>query len=129
MTDRQTTMNEPDPIETLVQRAKIMRANYLRSVFSGVAQAVGRGWSAMLGRIRSNRIRNELSLLSDRELADIGLSRADIALVAKQAGMGQRVATADKLPEAQYRKGNSNKPANSDRPTRAASGTQDRHAA
>lgn len=128
MTNRQATMIEPDRMEAILHRANTMRAEYLRSIFAATGRSFGRGFSAILARIRSSRIMNELYALSDRELADIGLTRHDIPYLAKQIGRGQPVDTATALSNARYHDVSA-VPANSDRPELVSADVESRHAA
>lgn len=132
MTINQATTSQPEPTEIILQRANTMRADYLRSLVATAGRTIGRGWSALLSRIRSNRIMNELYALSDRELADIGLSRSDIRYLAKQIGNGHPVSAATALSNARYhgeRRTEGRIPANSDRPERVSDDAENRHAA
>ncbi|WP_366654965.1 DUF1127 domain-containing protein [Fodinicurvata sp. EGI_FJ10296] len=88
---------ETDRIDAVLRRANNMRAEYVRSFFARAARVVGAGWTAMLGRVRTNRILTELQSLSDRELADIGLSRGDIPYLSRQIGSGEPVDVAAAL--------------------------------
>ena len=128
MIDQQTTIIQPDRMEVLLARANRLRAHYLKSMLRRMVQAGGRGWSAMLARIRSNRIQNELSVLSDRELADIGLTRGAIPMVAKQVSRGQPL-DRQAAPSADRHRPDTKTPANLDRPDHAVRVANERHAA
>lgn len=65
--------------EVLVAQARALRAAYILGAITGAFQALGRGVSALR---RRNRTADELSQLSDRALADIGVARGNILEIA-----------------------------------------------
>lgn len=74
-------------IDRAIRLARLIQAVTLAGVIVQAAAAVGRGVrkaaGAMTSRFEKSRMRAELRSLSDRELADIGMSRCDIdAIVA-----------------------------------------------
>jgi uncharacterized protein YjiS (DUF1127 family) len=54
---------------------------YQAGLLRGAAQLLGRLGDALFGWVGRARLRAELNALSDRDLADIGLSRGDIGRV------------------------------------------------
>lgn len=65
--------------EVLTARARALRASVILAAITGAFQALARGFTAMQ---RRNRTAEELSQLSDRALADIGIARGNIHEIA-----------------------------------------------
>jgi len=65
--------------EVLTAQARALRAQLILDAFRGAFQALARGFAAMQ---RRQRTEEELSRLSDRALADIGIARGNIAEIA-----------------------------------------------
>lgn len=72
----------PLPTTPELERARALRLAaaeaYHAGLTQGARQLFARVGDALFGRVRRARIRAELASLSDRELADIGLTRGDI---------------------------------------------------
>ncbi len=65
--------------EMITAQARAMRATIILSAITAAFQALGRGVAALR---RRNRTADELSRLSDRALADIGIARGNILEIA-----------------------------------------------
>ncbi|TCT04176.1 uncharacterized protein DUF1127 [Tepidamorphus gemmatus] len=87
-------------IRKVEMEAARLRAEAIADAIVAVGRLVARAWAAVSARIaaarEAARVRRELGALSDRELADIGIMRADIPAIA--AGIYQRQ-PADTLAE------------------------------
>jgi uncharacterized protein YjiS (DUF1127 family) len=59
------------------QRAQIMRAGFLRAVISCLVRGGRRAWDCIKAKMRERTTRRALSVLSSRELKDLGLTRSD----------------------------------------------------
>lgn len=55
-----------------------LRAGVLSYVFEGLGERVSKRLDALRERREQRRVADELSMLSDRELADIGVTRGDL---------------------------------------------------
>ena len=66
-------------IDKVVHTARLAQAEVATQIFSAVVKAIGNALNAIRSGMRAARTYKELSRLSDRGLADIGLNREDIA--------------------------------------------------
>ena len=75
-------------LEAVRHAAETARGDAMAELFAGVGRLLRR----LVELPRRVAVRNELSLLSDRELADIGLSRSDLSHVFDEAFAAAREA-------------------------------------
>lgn len=57
--------------------ARALRAGFLRPVISCLARGGRRAWACIKAKLRERSTRQSLSVLSTRELKDLGLTRSD----------------------------------------------------
>lgn len=85
-------------IDAVIHAAHAQRARYLaqslKAVFGGIARLVGTLFEVVSRAAESARLYDELSRMSDRQLADIGLHREDLSRVVAQS-MNSRVQVKD----------------------------------
>lgn len=67
------------------RRARAERAEFLRAVLACLARGGWRAWGCIQARLDGQATRRELSLLSTRELKDIGLAHGDLDALATGA--------------------------------------------
>jgi uncharacterized protein YjiS (DUF1127 family) len=79
----------PLPTTPELERARALRLEAAEASQAALTRAAGRALArlgdALFGWVRRARIRAELASLSDRELADIGLTRGEIDRATEQA--------------------------------------------
>ena len=59
------------------RRARAMRADFLRAVMPCLARCGWRAWGCIKAKMEGRATRQALSVLSTRELKDLGLTRSD----------------------------------------------------
>jgi len=67
------------------RRARAERSDFLRAVLSCIACCGWRAWGCIKKIMEGQSARQQLSVLSARELKDIGLARSDIDAIASGA--------------------------------------------
>ncbi|MDO8706698.1 MAG: DUF1127 domain-containing protein [Sulfuricaulis sp.] len=60
------------------RRARIERAVFLRAVISCIAHCGWRAWGCIEAKMQGRATRQALSVLSARELKDLGIARSDL---------------------------------------------------
>lgn len=65
------------------RRARAERADFLRAVLSCLARCGWRAWGCIKTKMEGQAARRELSVLSARELKDLGLARGDLDALAR----------------------------------------------
>src|SRR3546814_12852951 len=79
-TPRSTRTDTLVPYTTLFRsiRVAVERAERLSDLKVAVTRYIDKGVRAVANYIRNERVRSELAAMTERELADIGLSRSDL---------------------------------------------------
>ena len=69
-------------VDKIVREARIAQSEVARQIFYTISKSTGNAFKAIHEGVRAARTYGELSRLSDRGLADIGLNRENIAKIA-----------------------------------------------
>jgi uncharacterized protein YjiS (DUF1127 family) len=89
--DKQLSMED---IDKLIRQARLAQAEVAGQMVKAVIKSIGNLFEVIQSGLRSATTYDELARLSDRELADIGITRADIPRLAF-GDPASRAATAD----------------------------------
>lgn len=78
---RRTASAAPDT-DYYHRRARAERAEFLRAVFSCIMRCGWRAWGCIKTKMEGQATQRELSMLSARELRDLGIARSDFGALA-----------------------------------------------